>query len=170
MNRIATLALIACTVAATSTAQTAPTAKATLKDAGGKQVGTATLTQTPQGVLVHAEVNGLPAGPHGFHIHAVGKCEPPFTSAGGHFNPAGHKHGFEAAGGSHIGDMPNLFVGADGRGTVDAFAGGATIDPGAASLFGPAGTAIVVHANKDDYASDPAGNAGDRIACGVIEK
>src|SRR5579859_6872877 len=84
----------------------AQTARAALKDATGKDVGSATLTQTPTGVLIAVSVKGLPAGEHAFHVHAVGKCEPPFTSAGGHFNPGNKKHGLMAADGHHAGDMP----------------------------------------------------------------
>src|SRR3954464_12004655 len=88
----------------------AQTAKASLKDASGKDVGQVQLTQTPHGVLLKMTLKGAPAGERAFHIHAVGKCEPPFTSAGPHFNPGSHKHGMEAKEGSHAGDMPNLHV------------------------------------------------------------
>src|SRR5690606_6252786 len=96
----------------------AQTATAALKDADGKAVGTVTLTQTPGGVLVKLAASNLPGGERAFHIHAVGKCEPPFTSAGGHFNPGGKKHGLMAPEGHHAGDMPNLFVPAGGELTV----------------------------------------------------
>lgn len=169
-------------------------AHAMIKNAQGKTVGEATLTQMPHGVLIHAEFNGLPPGPHGFHIHAVGKCEPPdFMSAGGHFNPTSHKHGYNAAAGPHAGDLPNLIAGPDGKATVEVWASevslgedrvaSGTTSPGSAasggarqasagsnSLFGQAGTSVVVHVRADDYTSDPAGNSGDRIACGVIER
>ncbi len=169
-------------------------AHAMIKNAQGKAVGEATLTPMAHGVLIHAEFNGLPPGPHGFHIHAVGKCEPPgFTSAGGHFNPTSHEHGYNAAAGPHAGDMPNVIAGSDGKATVEIWvsdvslgeerAASGTTSPGGAatgaardvsagsnSLFGQAGTSVVVHVKGDDYATDPAGNSGDRIACGVIER
>jgi Cu-Zn family superoxide dismutase len=148
----------------------AQSAKATLKNAEGKEVGSAALTQTPAGVLIRLTVKGLPAGERAFHVHAVGKCEPPFTSAGGHFNPGGKKHGVMAAEGHHAGDMPNLHVPAGGELVVEVLNPAVTLEKGKAnSLFGPEGTALVIHAGKDDYKSDPAGNAGDRIACGVIQ-
>jgi Cu-Zn family superoxide dismutase len=147
----------------------AQTAKADLKGIDGKGVGMVELTQTPSGVLMKVSVKGLPPGDHAFHVHAVGKCEPPFDSAGGHFNPGGKKHGLMAAEGSHAGDMPNLHVPQDGALTVEVLNTAVTLDKGHPnSVFGPNGTAIVIHAGVDDYKSDPAGNAGKRIACGVI--
>jgi Cu-Zn family superoxide dismutase len=148
----------------------AQTAKATLKNAEGKEVGSAALTQTPAGVLIRLSVKGLPAGERAFHIHGVGKCEPPFTSAGPHFNPGGRKHGLLAADGHHAGDLPNLHVPAAGELIVEVLNAAVTLEKGKAnSLFGPQGTALVIHAGKDDYKSDPAGDAGGRIACGVVE-
>jgi Cu-Zn family superoxide dismutase len=121
-------------------------------------------------VLIRLSVKGLPAGERAFHIHAVGKCEPPFTSAGGHFNPGGRKHGLMAAEGHHAGDLPNLHVPASGELVVEVLNPAVTLEKGKAnSLFGPEGTALVIHAGKDDYKSDPAGDAGGRIACGRIE-
>jgi superoxide dismutase, Cu-Zn family len=147
----------------------AQTAKATLKGVDGKEVGMVELTQTSSGVLLKVSVQGLPAGEHAFHVHAVGKCDPPFDSAGGHFNPGGKKHGLMATEGSHAGDMPNLHVPQDGELTVEVLNTAITLDKGHPnSVFGPNGTAIVIHAGVDDYKSDPAGNAGKRIACGVI--
>jgi Cu-Zn family superoxide dismutase len=144
-------------------------AKASLKDATGKEVGTVDLVQTPHGVLLKLSLKGIPAGEHAFHIHAVGKCEPPFTSAGGHFNPGSHKHGMAAAEGAHAGDMPNLHVPASGELTVEIANPAISLAKGQPnSVFDADGSAIVVHAKADDYKSDPAGNAGDRIACGVI--
>src|SRR6185312_12512627 len=107
--------LAALLMAATALPASAQSAKAALKTADGKDAGVATLTQTPSGVLIALAVKGLPAGEHAFHVHAVGKCEPPFTSAGGHFNPAGKKHGMMAAEGHHAGDMPNLHIPASGE-------------------------------------------------------
>lgn len=147
----------------------AQTAKAALKGVDGKEVGTVELTQTPSGVLLKVSVKGLPPGEHAFHVHAVGKCEPPFDSAGGHFNPAGKKHGLMAAEGSHAGDMPNLHVPQDGELTVEVLNNAITLEKGHPnSVLGTSGAAIVIHAGVDDYKSDPAGNAGKRMACGVI--
>jgi Cu-Zn family superoxide dismutase len=149
----------------------AQTAKAQLKDAQGKDAGTATLTQTPAGVLIALSVKGVPTGEHAFHVHAVGKCEPPFTSAGGHFNPETKKHGLMAADGHHAGDMPNLHIPAGGELSVEVLNAGVTLDKGKPnSLFGPNGTALVIHAGKDDYKTDPTGDAGGRIVCGVVEQ
>jgi Cu-Zn family superoxide dismutase len=150
-------------------AQTASVAKAVLKDKSGKDVGEANLTQTRNGVLLRLSVKGIEPGEHAFHVHAVGKCEPPFTSAGGHFNPASHKHGLEAPDGAHAGDMPNLYVPQSGDLTVEVLNTMITLAKGQPnSVFHSGGTALVVHAKADDNKSDPAGNAGDRIACGVV--
>ena len=158
------------TVAAAQAQSPAQTAKAELKDAAGKDVGQVQLVQTPNGVLLKLALKGIPAGEHAFHVHAVGKCEPPFTSAGGHFNPAGHKHGMEAAEGQHAGDMPNLHVPASGELVVEIANPMISLVKGQPnSVFDADGSAIVIHAKADDYKSDPAGNAGDRIACGVIQ-
>ena len=147
----------------------AGTAKATLKDVQGKEVGEVQLVQMTNGVLIRMALKGAPPGERAFHIHAVGKCEPPFTSAGPHFNPAGHKHGLEAMEGSHAGDMPNLHVPASGDLVIEVANPMVTLAKGQPnSLFDADGSAIVIHAGKDDYKSDPAGNAGDRIVCGVI--
>jgi superoxide dismutase, Cu-Zn family len=142
-------------------------ASAEMKDKDGKAVGTVALAETPHGVLLSGNLAGLPAGPHGFHIHAVGKCEAPqFTSAGGHANSGGKKHGFAAAEGPHQGDLSNLHAGADGKATVDAFAPGVTL----ANLLDADGSALVVHEKADDYRTDPAGDSGARIACGIVQK
>jgi Cu-Zn family superoxide dismutase len=147
----------------------AQTAKATLKDQAGKDVGTVQLVETPHGVLLKLALKGVVPGEHAFHVHAVGKCEPPFTSAGGHFNPAGKKHGLAVAEGAHAGDMPNLHVPASGELMVEILNGGVTLAKGKPnSVLDTDGSAIVIHAGVDDYKSDPTGNAGDRIACGVI--
>jgi Cu-Zn family superoxide dismutase len=157
-------------LAATALPAAAQTAKATLKTADGKDAGSASLTQTPTGVLIALSVKNLPAGEHAFHVHAVGKCEPPFTSAGGHFNPDTKKHGLMVMEGHHAGDMPNLHIPASGEIAVEVINASITLDKGKPnSVFGPNGTALVVHAGKDDYKTDPTGDAGGRIACGVIE-
>lgn len=146
-----------------------PTARASLKDATGKDVGTVQLIQTPHGVLLKMALKGAVPGEHAFHIHAVGKCEAPFTSAGGHFNPASKKHGMEAAEGSHAGDMPNLHIPGNGELTIEIANPMVSLVKGQPnSVFDADGSAIIIHAGVDDYKTDPTGNAGDRIACGVI--
>ncbi|MEP7030796.1 MAG: superoxide dismutase family protein [Pseudolabrys sp.] len=148
----------------------AQSATAPLMDASGKATGSANLTQTADGVLINVSVKGLPPGEHAFHVHAVGKCEPPFTSAGGHFNPGAKKHGLLAAEGHHAGDMPNLHVPQSGDLTVEVLNTAITLDKGKPnSVFDKDGTALVIHAKSDDYKTDPTGDAGGRIACGVIK-
>lgn len=166
---LAALATAALASAAATTA-TAQSAKVALKNAAGADVGTIAMTEGPHGVLLRVAVKGLTPGEHAFHVHAVGKCEPPFTSAGGHFNPGGKKHGMMAADGQHAGDMPNLIVPASGELQADIVNAAITLEKGKPnSLYQANGTAFVIHAGPDDYKSDPAGNAGDRIACGVVQ-
>ena len=144
-------------------------AKASLVNGKGEPVGTAEFKETSKGVSLAITVSNLPPGVHGFHIHAVGKCEPPdFKSAGGHFNPEGKKHGWENPEGPHAGDLQNLTVDAQGKAKTKVLVTGITLGEGANSLFQPNGTALVIHADPDDMKTDPAGNAGARIACGVI--
>lgn len=156
-------------------AQGTPTgATAALKDAQGTVVGTATLTEGAGGVHLQVQVQGFTgaaAGEHGIHIHAVGVCEAPgFTTAGGHFNPAAKKHGLQSAEGAHGGDLPNLVLDAAGSGSYQATNDRVTLAAGAAnSIFDADGSAIVIHAGPDDNVSDPAGNSGGRIACGVLQ-
>jgi Cu-Zn family superoxide dismutase len=159
-------------IASALMAHAAPGDKATaqMKDRGGKVIGTITLTETRQGVLLAGEVTQLTPGPHGFHIHAVGKCEPPFTSAGSHFNPKNKKHGFQEASGSHAGDLTNLHAASDGRAVADMLVMNIVLSGPASGVLDPDGAAIVIHAKADDYRTDPAGDSGDRIACGVIAK
>lgn len=147
----------------------AQVAKAALKDVSGNDVGIANLVQAGSGVLISLSLRGLPPGKHAFHVHAIGKCVPPFTTAGGHFNPGGRKHGLEAVDGAHAGDMPNLHIPSSGELQVELVNTMVTLTRGQPnSLFDGDGSAIVIHAAADDYKSDPAGNAGDRIACGVV--
>ena len=146
-------------------------ARAQLKDKDGKSVGTATFREMSDGVLVSVDVKGLTPGLHAVHIHAVGKCEgPAFTSAAGHFNPLQKKHGFKNPEGAHAGDLPNMLVAKDGSGQFEALTDGVTLGSGPTSIFDADGSALVVHAGVDDNVTDPTGNAGDRAACGVIER
>lgn len=162
------LAVLFCAAAGLPAA--AQSASAPLKNAEGKEVGSANLTQTPQGVLINVSVKGLPPGEHAFHVHAVGKCEPPFTSAGGHFNPASKKHGMMAPEGQHAGDMPNLHIPQSGDLTVEVLNTNITLEKGKPnSVYDADGSAVIIHAGKDDYKTDPTGDAGGRIACGVIQ-
>lgn len=144
-------------------------ATATLRDREGRSIGTATLTNTAQGVLVSASFSGLGAGTHAIHVHQTGLCTPDFAAAGAHFNPDNRQHGFRNPQGSHAGDMPNIHVGAAGTLTVDLLVPGVGLT-GARGLLDGDGAALVVHANADDYQTEPSGNSGDRIACGVIAR
>lgn len=141
-----------------------------LKDTEGAVVGTAALTEGDSGVDIHLEGENLPPGTHGFHIHEVGKCEPPtFESAGAHYNPTNAKHGFDDPEGPHAGDLRNIEVAEDGTVTEDVTADMVTLEiDGENTLYTDQGTALVIHSQADDYVSQPSGNAGDRIACGVI--
>lgn len=158
------------TVALAAPAIAADGAVAKMVDPSGKTLGTLELRSTPNGVLISGELSGLPPGPHGFHIHEKGACTPNFDAAGGHFNPTGAEHGFRDPAGPHAGDLPNIVVPQNGRIKIEVYAPGVMLDQGKNSLLADDGTAIVVHAQPDDYTTDPAGAAGARIACGVIQK
>ncbi len=147
------------------------TASATITDAMGKTIGTAALRETGSGVLIKVDLTAAPAGTHALHVHTTGKCDAPmFTTAGGHFAPGMTKHGLLAAGGPHAGDLPNIYVPADGKLSTEILEPNVTLAAGPRSLLDADGSAIVLHAMADDYMTDPAGNAGGRIACGVINK
>jgi len=141
-----------------------------LQDAKGATVGRVTLTDTPHGLLVRGSLIGVPRGPHALHFHETGKCEPPFKTAGGHYNPGQKAHGMLDAAGPHAGDMPNLVVPKDGSLEFEFFVQGLTLAGGPSSLFDTDGTSIVLHARADDYRTQPAGDSGDRIACGVVTR
>lgn len=148
-------------------------ASATLRDTAGNVVGVARFTEDATGVL-HADVHvrSISAGKHGIHLHSVGACDPttvpPFSSAGGHHNPTGHQHGLNNPLGAHSGDLPNLIVNGAGVGHLNATGDRATISPGPATLFDANGSSVILHAAEDDQLTDPTGNSGARIACGVI--
>jgi superoxide dismutase, Cu-Zn family len=156
---------LACSMPTRSSSQ----AIAELKDKDGKPVGIATFRESGGGVIVNVNAKGLTPGLHAVHVHAVGKCEgPAFTSAGDHFNPRQKKHGHRSAEGAHAGDLPNMLVVQDGTGRFEVFTDAMTLRSGTTSVFDADGSALIVHAGIDDYATDPTGNAGDRAVCGVI--
>ena len=149
----------------------AMTAGAALIDAEGVSVGRAHLRQTPHGVLLELDLEHAAAGRHGLHIHDAGRCDrPSFASAGGHFNPSGREHGFLNPAGPHAGDLPNIEIPASKQLSVEYLIADVTLEPGPRSLLDANGSAIVIHADQDDYGSDPAGDAGDRLACGPITR
>lgn len=138
-------------------------ASAAIVDASGAAIGFAQLTEDAAGRLhVNVKVSGLEPGEHGIHLHAVGACTPDFLASGGHHNPLAAPHG------EHGGDLPNMIVNEQGNGRLNAVTDRATISPGATSLFDADGSAIVIHAAADDFVTQPTGNSGARVACGVI--
>ena len=147
------------------------TATAEIKDGKGQNAGQAKFKTTRDGVQMSVTVTNLSPGVHAIHIHEAGKCDAPdFKTAGGHFNPANKKHGVQNPEGHHARDLPNLTVDANGKGTFKSTIQDVTLaGDGATSLFHPGGTSVVIHAKADDMKTDPAGNAGARIACGVIQ-
>ena len=167
------LALLPALLCATAVfGQSAPkSAHADIVNAQGQKIGTAKILPAKQGVKIEVNVSQLPPGTHGIHIHAVGKCEgPDFTTAGPHLNPDAKKHGKDNPEGPHAGDLLNLEVKADGTAKATLLDTMVTLGDGPNSVFHEGGSAIVIHEKEDDYKTDPAGNSGPRIACGVIQK
>lgn len=147
-----------------------PVASASLRGSDGAPKGTASLTSNGTTLTLALSVSGLPVGQHGAHLHTVGSCDAPgFTTAGAHLNPHGKQHGAQNPQGSHLGDLPNLVVAGDGTGslTIPLVGTAAEVE---ALLFDADGTAVVIHAGPDDYLTDPSGNSGGRIACGVLTR
>lgn len=148
-------------------AYTHSTAAATIRDLAGARVGTATFTDSHAGLIVSGTVSDIGRGAHAIHIHAIGKCESPFTTAGSHFNPNRNLHGFRASQGAHLGDLPNINMPAAGASGFEFLLVGVTVRGPGGLLSGP-GTSIVIHSTRDDYLTDPEGDSGGRLACGVI--
>ncbi len=174
MIRTVSIALIALGLAGSANGERpagrGSSAVATLAGPDGKAVGTALIKRRGADTKVTVTVTGTPGAVHGMHLHAIGKCEAPaFTSAGPHLNPGGHQHGKDNPMGAHLGDLPNVTINKKGIGTITASLGqdAAAID---AALHDADGSAIVLHAAADDYRTDPTGNSGARIACGVIRR
>jgi Cu-Zn family superoxide dismutase len=144
-------------------------AQADLRDARGGSVARASVSQVGDAVRVRVEATGLAPGIYGAHVHAVGRCDAPtFDSAGPHWNPSGRQHGRDNPGGQHMGDLPNLLVGTDRRGSFEFTIAGAELAGGVRAMQDSDGASIVLHARPDDYRTDPSGNSGARIACGVL--
>jgi Cu-Zn family superoxide dismutase len=144
------------------------TATIAMRDPTGRDLGTLTATEHAQGISFTGTLRGLPPGEHGFHVHTAGQCDPTFEAAGGHWNPTNAQHGTQNPQGAHLGDMPNITVGQDSTVNVQATTPGGTLR-GQNAVLDADGAAVMVHAGPDDYRTDPSGNSGDRIACGVIQ-
>ena len=154
--------------ASRSASTSAGSAQATMRDQSGRVLGTLTVSELGQGFVTSGTLEHLPPGLHGIHLHTIGSCEGSFTSAGGHWNPTGRQHGFDNPMGPHLGDMQNLVAAADSSSEVAVNNRGGGVLRGVGGLLDGDGASVVVHAGPDDYRSDPAGNSGARIACGVL--
>jgi len=174
LSSVTAMMMCAAPAIADTPAMSRPAAKMVHADVvglDGKSLGMVMLQDTPSGVLIMADLKGVPAGEHALHFHEKGVCDAAqkFTTAGGHFAPGGTKHGLMVAGGPHAGDMTNQHVGADGVLNAQVLNTGVTLAPGPKSLLDADGSALVLHAKPDDYMTQPSGAAGDRIACAVIK-
>lgn len=172
MRTHSTLAITAALVLSSAFSAAAQKAvKVEMHDGMGNSVGTAMLSPASNGVSIMLDLKNLTPGDHAIHVHVNAKCEgPAFASSGGHFNPDMKHHGLQNPDGPHAGDMPNFTVAADGTAKTTVVAPGVAMDDGPHSVFTSGGTALMIHAKADDMKSDPAGNAGDRVACGTIMK
>lgn len=154
-----------------SFAEIAIMAKSKIKNNSGEIVGLASFIESSEGVNIAVLVQSLTPGLHGIHIHQIGKCnKPDFKSAGGHFNPYSTSHGTKNPKGYHVGDLGNIYIKPDGTGSSLITSHLSTLQPGINSLMKEDGTSVVIHSGPDDLISDPSGNAGKRVACGVIKK
>lgn len=168
--RPAALAVLFSLASLPALSQEAESTTVTVRDTYGQLVTTLTLSDAGHGIVITGTLDGVDPGLHGFHLHEVGVCDPPFETAGGHFNSTGKEHGILNPDGHHLGDLPSIFMPEEGEGAIQIFAAGVTLAPDAAgSLRDEDGTAIVIHAGPDDYKTDPSGESGGRIACGVLE-
>ena len=166
---------IACAALATVLASMAVSATdkavADLLDVEGSVIGKATFEQTPHGVLMYIEAAGLPPGGHGIHLHSVGACTPDFSAAKGHINPEGVKHGLRNPEGPDNGDLPNLYVAADGSAKAEFFTTRVSVAEGSMpALLDEDGSAVIIHDQPDDHMTQPIGGAGGRIGCGIIRR
>jgi superoxide dismutase, Cu-Zn family len=172
---VAVIATLAACASAPSPLNRVAVAYATIANVAGDQRGTVELWQDLD-KIVHVEIQytGMPPGPHGIHFHAVGQCDgggaTPFSTAGAHYNPLGRQHGLDNVAGPHAGDAPNFTVGEGGSGRASFTTDRVSLTDGSTSLFDDDGSAIVIHAAADDQKSQPAGNSGGRIACGVVKR
>ena len=164
---LAAISLAACFLSYATAKQNSITVQ--LKNAQGQDVGTATITPSGKGVRIKLNVHDLPPGEHAIHFHEVAKCEgPDFKTAGAHFNPDNKKHGLKNAEGPHAGDMNNFMVNPKGMSMATVTDTRVNLGSDSHSLFANGGTALVIHEKGDDMKTDPSGNSGNRIACGVI--